>query len=292
MNMRHFVAVILCLMVLSGCGAVAPQTEEKPIVVETIGPLGALLREIVGDAVKVETLMPPGASPHTFEPKPSDLVNASKARLIVANGVLDDWVTKVAGGVEVVKLFDAMMIISSYAPIFDDENNKGELFEINPHYFIDPIPIKIFLYTLEAKLSEKYPEITGLSERVKKLTLDLDLVVSNWKAKFANLKGKKFFATHATYPYLARTIGMGYAGAVQEFPGREPTPAWIAQLDKRAKDEGVGYIIIEPELPNQAAETIAKEAGLTVIRLSPNTAEGTYTKYIEDLLSTIYKAMK
>ncbi len=291
--MRHFVAVILCLVVLSGCGAVVPQTEEKPIIVATIGPLGALLREIVGDVVKVETLMPPGASPHTFEPKPSDLMNASKARLIVANGVLDDWATKVAGGVEVVKLYEAMMIISSYAPIFDDENKKGEQIEaINPHYFIDPAAIKIFLYTLEVKLSEKYPEIAGLSERIKKLSSDLDLTVFKWKDNFANLKGKKFFATHATYPYLARTIGMGYAGAVQEFPGREPTPAWVAQLDKRAKDEGVGYIIIEPELPNQAAETIAEEAGLAVIRLSPNVAEGTYTKYIDDLLSTIYKAMK
>ena len=61
-------------------------------VVASVVPVGFVAEELGGDRVKVDVLVPPGASPHTFEPVPSDMVKLRRARLFLRVGVgIDGW---------------------------------------------------------------------------------------------------------------------------------------------------------------------------------------------------------
>ena len=61
-------------------------SESKVGVVASIVPVGYVAQELGGERVKVDVLVPPGASPHTFEPVPSDMVKLQRARLFLQVG--------------------------------------------------------------------------------------------------------------------------------------------------------------------------------------------------------------
>ncbi|MGH9388629.1 MAG: metal ABC transporter substrate-binding protein, partial [Vicinamibacteria bacterium] len=82
------------LPVLFRCGPASPPGD----IVVSIFPLEQIAREIVGDRLRIETLLPPGASPHTFEPRPGDVARTEQARLFVRiGGGFDDWAENLLG---------------------------------------------------------------------------------------------------------------------------------------------------------------------------------------------------
>ncbi len=66
---------------------------EKPVVAATIFPLYDLTRTVAGDDLTVELILPPGTSPHTFDPTPKQLKALKDADIVFTVGhELDTWV--------------------------------------------------------------------------------------------------------------------------------------------------------------------------------------------------------
>ncbi len=81
----------ILLVLLGGCAS-RDNSAGKPVVAASIHPLGALAEEIAGNDAAVLVLLPPGASPHSFEPTPRAVAEGSEASLVLRVGVgLDDW---------------------------------------------------------------------------------------------------------------------------------------------------------------------------------------------------------
>jgi ABC-type Zn uptake system ZnuABC Zn-binding protein ZnuA len=79
--------------------------DEKLLVAASIAPLADFARQVGGDHVGVITLVPPGASPHTFEPTPSQVAQMARARVLALNGVgLEYWAGRLIEGVDNPKL--------------------------------------------------------------------------------------------------------------------------------------------------------------------------------------------
>ncbi len=81
-------------------------------VVTSVIPLAYIVEELGGERVKVAALVPPGASPHAFEPVPSDIRKLARARYYVRiGGGFDAWSERLLSaapkGLEVVALMDA-----------------------------------------------------------------------------------------------------------------------------------------------------------------------------------------
>ena len=72
---------------LVGCTRPAPPADGRLAVVTSISPLGDLIRRVGGDRVTVTDLVPRGADPHEFEPRPADVTAVARARLLIANGL-------------------------------------------------------------------------------------------------------------------------------------------------------------------------------------------------------------
>ena len=82
---------------VAGCAAPATRPAASPqVAVATIAPLADLVRRVAGPEWTVRTVIPPGTSPHVFEPEPSDLRKLLGARAVfVAGAGYDDWMRKV-----------------------------------------------------------------------------------------------------------------------------------------------------------------------------------------------------
>ncbi len=119
-RLRILSSLLAILFLIAACSPVAPAMtgapaeEERPRVVVSILPIANIVYNIGGDKIDLDAIMPPGADPHTFEPRPSDAVKLAQADLIFVNGMhLDETTLRLAQanlkeGAEIIELAAAV----------------------------------------------------------------------------------------------------------------------------------------------------------------------------------------
>ncbi len=134
-SLRTLLSLLTLLILLAACGPAAPGTTDAPAeeerlrVVVSILPVANIVYNIGGDRIDLDAIMPPGADPHTFEPRPSDAVKLSQADLIFVNGMhMDESTLKLAeanlkDGAEIIEL--AVAVANPDELIYGTEHHHG-----------------------------------------------------------------------------------------------------------------------------------------------------------------------
>ena len=88
MTMKRFLiaAIVLGSLLAAGCGSRSYNTTDQKTIYVSILPLRGIVEDIVGDDFRVEVLVPPGASPETFELTPRQMVDLERAELVFGIG--------------------------------------------------------------------------------------------------------------------------------------------------------------------------------------------------------------
>ncbi len=99
---------------------------KKLPVIASIYPIADMVQQVGGDHVDVTFVLPAGASPHTFEPKPSLVKKFSSARIFFMVGAgLEFWAKKfieLAGpGLTTVVLSEGVSLIHTAGHHHEDE---------------------------------------------------------------------------------------------------------------------------------------------------------------------------
>jgi 3-dehydroquinate synthase len=103
---RTVMSVVLALavmsaIVLAGCTRQEQKTSTKLQVVTTLFPLYDFARIIAGERAEVTMLLPPGMEPHSFEPKPNDIIRVSRAGLFIyTNRYMEPWAETILKGLD------------------------------------------------------------------------------------------------------------------------------------------------------------------------------------------------
>jgi len=83
---------MLQIILISITAIPAVSSAERLTVVTTLFPLYEFAREVGGEAVDVSLLIPAGAEPHTWEPKPSDIAKIHDADVFIYMGEeMEPW---------------------------------------------------------------------------------------------------------------------------------------------------------------------------------------------------------
>ena len=268
------IAVLLTTtMLLGACRSAqttegtAPARHEGPLlVIASIAPLGDFVRHVGGENVQVEVLVPPGASPHTYEPTPGQMTLLHKADVLVLNGIgLEFWKDKVLNSVSNPRLH---VVIAAEGILVLQTGEHGE--GGNPHVWLDPINAALEVARIRDALvavdpAHKDADLANGAAYIEDLkALDRDIMLTT--AAFPN---KKFVAFHPAWEYFARRYGLVQAAVIERTPGSEPSPGEIAQIVKTVRETGARAIIAEPQFSTKAAEAIAAESGAKVVLLNP-----------------------
>lgn len=269
-----------------------PQTEKKdggPIgVVVTIPPLKEFVERIGGNRVKVTVMVPPGASPHTYDPLPSQIKEASRAKMYA----------KVGTGIEfelawMDKLIDAnrdMLVVNCALGIELIITNDRESVSprSDPHVWLSPKNAKVILRNILRGLATVDPD--GRQHYfANSRTYIMELNELDRKIRMA-LSGKEqrsIMVYHPAWQYFCREYGLIQIPVEEE--GKEPTPKGIARLIDQAKEYKVKVIFAAPEFNSQSAEVIAKEIGGEVVRISPLREH--YLKNLESVAQAFSRAL-
>ena len=280
----------LCLALLIGpAGAAAPAG--KILVAATIVPLGDFCRQIGGELVQVQVLIPPGASPHAFEPAPSVMARASQARVFVYIGAgLEPWADKLLRS----RGPDNLIVVEAAQGIpllgLDEDHHDHEAAETqghtgkpaekadahqshlagNPHIWLDPVLAqeicrKIATAFIQADPGHRAQYEANLKDFQAKLAaLDMEI-----KQHAQTWRLRDFVSFHPSFSYFARRYNLHEVGTIEAAPGREPTPRHLQNLVAAIRRYGIKVVFAEPQLNPRVAEVIAQEAGVKVLRLDP-----------------------
>lgn len=296
--------------------------KDKIIVSTTILPIYDLAVHIGGDYVEVTNLLPPGGSPHTFEPGPDEAIAMERAQIIFKLGLgLDDWLEKLISRINpkdktIVEVSSGIETLSfspeesaaccdgheiSETPHLDAHAHDSKSFKssgVDPHIWMDPLRMKQAAKNVLDAYIEAMPHnkeyFTGNYE---KYINELDQLHNKYVQVLSQFKKKDFVTYHSFLNYMADRYGMNQAAVIIDSPGKDPDPAHIINVIELLKSKGVKVVFVEPQFSPKSSEVIAVEIKGKIIEIDPlgnphNPKRDTYIKNMEENLKSLQEAFK
>jgi ABC-type Zn uptake system ZnuABC Zn-binding protein ZnuA len=255
---------LLSTVILAACGAPAssPSSGTTLRVMTTTTVFADIVKEVGGDHVTVDSIIPAGVGPEDYEPKPDDARRLSEAELIVSNGVgLDDFLEGIveASGQQNVE----RLVLGAGIPTVTVDGEE------NPHFWLDPTLVeRYYLPAIRDKLSKLRPEAAGdLASATDAYAARLrDLDRANIE-KIGTIPSERrtLVTFHDAFPYFAAHYGFEMIGVILENPGQEPSAADLAALVAKVKAANVPAVFSEAQFDPKLAQTLADEAGVTKV---------------------------
>ena len=245
----------------------------KVNVIVSIQPQMEFVKKIGGDKIKVTLMVLPGKSPHTYEPKPQQMIEVSKADIYLSIGVEFEkvWLPKFTSQNRNLRITDISKDINRTAMQSKDTKNRhAHRHEaLDPHIWVDPLNVKqiaknIFtaLSSIDSNNSDYYQK--NLNNYIKELdTLDREIR----EILKESHKNTKFMVFHPSWGYFAKRYNLEQLTI--EVEGKTPKPREIVQILKEAKKEKIKVIFTQPEFSDKTAKTIANELKIEVVKTSP-----------------------
>ncbi len=301
-------AILIFGVLISGCIEEKPKenlTEnltEKIIVGVTILPQVEFVEKVGGDKVKVMAMVPPGASPHTYEPTPNQMIDLSNAKMYAKIGT--DIEFELGSMDKIANLNKNLLIVDCSKGIelreMSEEDKKADASDDNetyeegtvvkdPHIWLSARNAKIMVENIYEGLVEVDPANKEYYKKNKDLYIaELDKVDTEISEKLSNLNNRKILVYHPAWGYFCRDYNLTQVAIEKE--GKEPTLQGIENLIKQAKENNITIIFAEPQFSTKSAEVVAKEINGKVILIDPlpeNYTENLYN--VADALSGINK---
>jgi zinc transport system substrate-binding protein len=296
--------LIACVALLLG-GYVLGQAGPAPAkVVVSIEPYGDLVRQLTEDLASVEVVMPPGASPHTFEPTPRMTAGLANADLVVLNGGVDEWLHDMVAAVNPdVRVVEALAILEGTLASRQPESGSGDTPADtsaahdhdgrNPHVWLDPSLAAEVLQEVGRVLAEVDPANRAVYlERAMILGEELAALDIELARTLEPVAGAPFIPFHDAWPYFARRYGLDLVMEIEPFPGREPSPRYLAEVVSAIRRNRAPAIFNEVGLSERPARVLAAEAGVAVHLLDPlGGPQGSYQEMMRRNAATILDAL-
>lgn len=240
---------------------------EGIFVVATIEPLAGFVKEVGGDRVRVVSLIPPGASPHTYEPKPSQIRDFANADVLVKVGTNiefeNNWLGKLIAinkGMKVIDSSEGIKLIRA-----DSEDEHGGF---DPHIWTSPICALQMSKNIARGLAEVDPSYREYYERrEEEFRRRLTRLDGEIRERISASGAKRFIVFHPAWGYYANEYGLIQVAIEQR--GREPSLGHLSKIIKMAKREGIRVVIASPEYNIAGAQMVAREIKGTVVQISP-----------------------
>ncbi|MDI6730907.1 MAG: zinc ABC transporter substrate-binding protein [Candidatus Altarchaeum sp.] len=291
-------AILILSVLISGCIEEKPKENltknltEKIIVGVTILPQAEFVEKVGGDKVKVMVMIPPGASPHTYEPTPNQMIDLSNAKMYAKIGTDMEFELELMN--KIANLNKNLLIIDCSNGIelkeMSKEKKKADAADDNktykegtvvkdPHIWLSARNAKIMVENIYEGLVEVDPANKEYYKKNKDSYIaKLDEVDRKISEKLSNLNNRKILVYHPAWGYFCRDYNLIQIAIEEE--GKEPTLPGIENLIKQAKKNNVTIIFASPQFSTKSAEVVAKEINGKVVLVNPLSKNYTENLYM------------
>ncbi|MGH8346894.1 MAG: zinc ABC transporter substrate-binding protein ZnuA [Pseudomonas sp.] len=274
-----FVAFVASFLLIGSA-----QAEVK--VLTSVKPL-QLIAAAVQDGVAIpEVLLPPGASPHNYALRPSDVRKVQSVDLLYWIGPdMEGFLPRVLNGRTLpsvavqdlpgLKLRHFAEDNHSHAEEADEHDHDHRPGSLDAHLWLSPVNARVIAAKMAADLSAADPDNAArYQSNLKAFDERLDALDARLKKRLAGIQGKPYFVFHEAFDYFEDAYGLKHAGVFSVAAEVQPGAQHVATMRARLQEVGKTCVFSEPPLRPRLAETLV--AGLPV-KLAELDALGGYT---------------
>ena len=274
-------------------------------VLTTTTTLKSIAQSIGGQYIKVTSMTKGSQDPHFVEAKPSYMIKARKADLIITVGLELEigWLPNIIRGSRNPKImdgnpghFEANRFITPIEVQHGRvDRSQGDVHGLgNPHFTLDPTraieiakAISKRLSKLDASNEVHYQKsVTDFEKKINQKLLE-------WTERIKQTGIEKVVTYHKTLNYFLHRFHLKLLGEIEPKPGIPPTAKHILSLMETIKREKVSCILVESFFETNAAERIKKSIPVH-IEVVPTEVNATrkatdYEALIETIVFSIEK---
>jgi zinc transport system substrate-binding protein len=218
-----------------------------------------------GSAVTAVHVVPSGADPHSYQPRPEDLAALSSLDAVVVNGLGHDAFLEPmleAAGKGGLKRLDP----NRGVPLLPGASGGA-----NSHSFLSVLAASQQVQALAKELASLDPEDASLfEENARTYTKRLRHLLAEALASLdgLDLSAVRIATVHDGYAYLFSDLGLEVRAVVQPRHGLEPSARQLADTIARIQAARVNVLFTEMGLDRRYVDTIEKETGCRIFRLT------------------------
>ena len=281
MKKRNGFALLMMILTLlfSGCAA---QTDGQKVIVTSFYPMYILTQNVAAgiDGVTVQNMAEQNVGClHDYQLQTRDMVTLEGADALVINGGgMEQFMDKVLTLREDLPVIDASEGIEMLPSAsehdhddhdeHDDHDHEGEV--MNAHVWLDPSLAMVQVRNIAEGLANADPEhADAYRSNAEAYILKLEQLKAEIAEQLAPYAGREIITFHEAFTYFAEAFGLHVAGVIATEPGEEPSTRDIADTCDLVNTLGIRTLFVEPQYPQKAAQTIARETGASIYTLDP-----------------------
>jgi zinc transport system substrate-binding protein len=232
-------------------------TDSRPLVLATAPHVAVWLQNILGENVRVESIVTPGVEVHDFSFTTEDVARANAATAVVASGAgLEPWLSDFEETAPDVPVIDTSLGI--------------ELIEGDPHIWLDSDRAAAQIRTASSALQELFPnQAQDIEQRTTDYLAEIRELGTQIAIQLESLQQRNFIAFHESFSYFSARYGLNQVAHVVETPGESASLDVLSEVRTAIEQYGIKALFIEPGPVPDIAKTIEKDFGLRLVVLDP-----------------------
>ncbi len=272
-------ALMMVFMLMATIKAFAQANSPTLRVAVSIPPMQEWVRRIAGDRVAVTLIMPPGSSPHSFEPSPRQLMELGSAQLWFVIGIDFEYplLPKVRSMYPKLSIVDVTKNIKfrTLKPGEKETDASPTGGPIDPaltnrdhHSWLGYEQAKAEIITIRDELIARDPAGAALyRSNYLAYIKEIDAVFAKLKTELAPLAGENVFVYHPAFGYFFDMFGITQVAV--ELGGKDPTQKELMALIELAKKDRAKAIFTQAQFSESAAKAVAGAIGASVVPIDP-----------------------
>ncbi|MBN8235598.1 ZinT/AdcA family metal-binding protein [Halobacillus kuroshimensis] len=309
------VSIFAFILLLTACGeeessnseegAQSDGSSEALSIYTTVYPLQYFAEQITGEQADVQSILPPGSDPHTYEPTSKEMIEMAEADAFIYNGAgLEPYAEKISDSIksEDVKILEASkgIELKEHAHnheeeegthedehAHEEENHEGEHAheeeegsshedehaghnhgDQDPHVWLDPILSIQVAENIKDTLVELNPEQEDTyNENFQELKSNLEGLDQEFHDQLETAPKNKFIVSHAAYGYWEQSYGVEQVSVSGLSPTNEPSQKDLEEIIKTAEQHNIKHVFFEQNVTPKVADIVRKEIGAEALRL-------------------------
>lgn len=281
--MKRVLAIIFALMLVFSAFAGIAAQENTRVIVTSFYPMYVFTRNVAKDipGVKVVNMVDQSVGClHDYQLQTRDMVMLETASALIVNGGgMEQFMDKIAQTYEqlpVIMASEGIEMLESAHSGHDHDHDHGHEHEgeescvLNAHVWLNPQYAAAQVNNIADGLAAVDPDnAQAYKENAAVYADKLFALDEEIRAQLAPFAGEKIITFHEAFTYFADAYGLDVAGLIEHDSGEEPGTRDMAMICDKVIELGIRSLFVEPQYPQKAANTIARETGASVYQLDP-----------------------
>lgn len=275
-KLQHVLAIFLVMM--SGC---LPKTEQDfqrasgLHIVATFFPVADIVRQVGGEHVTVQMLLPAESDLHNFSPTARQMKLLQHADVVFQLGLgAEPFLAPLLRGLgqkrpRVIELAEGCWTLplegEHHHEHTEEHEHEHDCEAVDPHVWLSLDNAIQMTRNAQTALTEIDPAHSADYQRnANRLIAEIQRLKASLKARSKTWRQKKFIAAHGAYRYLAEEAGLEQVAVFEPLPGVEPSARWLRDLIRTIRREGVQVVFASPPASPRLVEVIALDLRVPV----------------------------